>query len=361
MPTPSATVPSPSVAGGTGPSTPPAGTITWSVQPSSATGPDRRSTFTYNDLKPVTVVHDYVGVTNFSKLPVTFRIYAEDAFTNATGSLDLLPATEKPKDVGAWVSVDHDTVTIPPGARLNEPFTLSIPAGATPGDHTGGLIASISVTGASSGVTVDRRLAVPILLRVSGPLQPGLAVESLSTDFHGTANPFGGGGTDVSYTIHNTGNTRMNVSQTVTVTGPFGLTMGTAHPADVADLLPGATLRVTEHVNGVFPAGPMGAHVHLDPSELASLPAADKAPVAVVNDAGFWATPWPQLLVLALLVGVFFGVRWLLRRNRDRTRAVVNAAVAKARTDSTRQLATSSAPATGSAPTDGSGPATDSP
>ena len=66
----------------------------------------------------------------------------------------------------------------------------------------------------------------------------------------------------------------------------------------------------------VFLAGPMGVHITLTPGQLAGLPSVDAAPAAVTHDVGFWATPWPQLVVLLLLVGVFFGVRWLLQRSR---------------------------------------------
>jgi hypothetical protein len=329
---------SPSKAGGTPTATPP-GSITWAVQPSTKDGPDRRSSFTYTNLKPGTIVHDYVGVTNYSKTAVTFRVYASDAFNTSTGSLDLLPANEKPKDVGSWVGLGKDSVTIEPGARVNEPFTLTVPDNATPGDHTGGIIASISTTssGGKGNVNVDRRLAVPIYLRVAGALTPAVAIESLSASYHGTINPFGGGGTDVSYTIHNTGNARLNLSQGATLTS-FGITLGTAHPPSLTDLLPGATYRVTQHLSGVFPLGPISAKVHVDPAAPAGLPRADPPLTPVSHDLGLWATPWPQLLVLAVLIGLFFAIRWWIRRGKRRTESAVAAAVQKARREAAEEL-----------------------
>src|SRR6266436_4675529 len=61
--------PAPTKAPATKPTTAPPGSITWAVQPSSANGPDQRSTFTYTNLKPGTVVRDHVAVTNYSKMP----------------------------------------------------------------------------------------------------------------------------------------------------------------------------------------------------------------------------------------------------------------------------------------------------
>ncbi|HEY2792197.1 MAG TPA: DUF916 domain-containing protein, partial [Micromonosporaceae bacterium] len=118
------------------PAKPAAGSITWAVQPSSATGKDPRTTFTYNELKPGTVVHDYVGVTNYSKMPVTFQLYATDAFETTTGSLDLLAAATKPTDIGTWITLLHNTIKLQPSERANIPFSMVIPANATPGDHT---------------------------------------------------------------------------------------------------------------------------------------------------------------------------------------------------------------------------------
>ena len=129
-PTPVPTVPT---TGGSTATTPPAGSITWAVQPSTAEGPDRRSAFTYSNIAPGTIVHDYVGVTNFSKMPVTFAVYASDAFNTESGSLDMLPASEQSKDVGSWVTIPKTSITIDPGARVNEPVTLTVPFNAAPG------------------------------------------------------------------------------------------------------------------------------------------------------------------------------------------------------------------------------------
>ncbi|HZM84671.1 MAG TPA: hypothetical protein VFC19_53805 [Candidatus Limnocylindrales bacterium] len=102
--------------GGAGVTAPP-GSITWAVQPSTKDSPDRRSSFTYTNIPSGTVVNDYVAVTNFSQSPVTFDVYATDGFNTTSGSLSLLAATAKPKDVGSWVAIPKKTITINPGER----------------------------------------------------------------------------------------------------------------------------------------------------------------------------------------------------------------------------------------------------
>src|SRR5262249_28997670 len=145
--------------------------------------------------------------------------------------------------------------------------------------------------------------------------------------------------TDVAYTVHNTGNTRLNLRQGISVTGLFGITLGSSTPKGVTDLIPGGSYRVNQHVSGVFPTGPMSVHLTVNPTEMDGFPPAGSAPVAVSHDVGFWATPWPQLLLLIVLIGLFFGVRWWLLRNRQVTESKVAAAVARTRRELTDDTA----------------------
>jgi hypothetical protein len=317
------------------------GAITWAVQPSTAKGPNGRSSFTYNELKPRTVVNDYVGVTNYSKQAVTFNLSASDAYVTSTGSMDLLPASQKSVDLGAWITLKKTTITIPAGARVNEPFSIIVPQNATPGDHTAGLIASVSVTGPSGKagkVTVDRRLGVPVLLRVAGQLAPALSVESLTTKFSGSFNPFSGGNATVSYTIHNTGNVRLDVNQVVSITGLFG-PMATARPTALTELLPGQSHRVTQHLTGVFPAGPLTTHVKLLPTEVAGLPPTSPPPAQSSRAVGFWAFPLAQLLLVLVVIAAAVGIWWLLRWRGGRHDRALAAAVEQARRETAQQLA----------------------
>jgi hypothetical protein len=339
-PSPSASAPSHASSPTTAPA---AGSITWAVQPSSAQGPDRRSTFTYNELKPGTVVHDYVAVTNYSKMAVTFQLYATDAFETTTGSLDLLTAANKPTDVGTWVTLLKNSIRLQPSERANIPFSLVIPANATPGDHTGGIIAAVNLattdkTGAR--VIVDRRLATPLYVRVTGALKPSVAVESVSTGgFHGSINPFGGGNTSISYTIKNTGNVRLNAAQVVSVSGLFGIPLATRHPKQMTDLLPGASVRVVQSIGGVFPLGPITVHVKLTPTEVNGFPTTGVSLHPDSRSVSMWATPWPQLLVLLLLAAAIYGfIRWR-RRSKQEMDNKLAAAVAKARREAVEEAA----------------------
>ncbi|HEY0807904.1 MAG TPA: DUF916 domain-containing protein, partial [Pseudonocardiaceae bacterium] len=173
---------------------PPPNNISWAVTPSTANGPDGRSHFSYTDIKPGGVMNDYVGITNYSTKSVTFNVYASDGVTTTSGSIGLASADQKNTNVGAWIHPLHNLVSVPPRSRLNEPFTLVVPANATPGDHVGGVIASVSQAKQGGKVNREDRVGVALYLRVAGPLHSALGVEQLSANgYHGTVNPFGGG------------------------------------------------------------------------------------------------------------------------------------------------------------------------
>ena len=317
------------------------GTISWSVEPATAKGPDTRKTYNYLGLKPGVVVHDYVAVTNFSPTPVTFELHAADGLNDEAGEFGLLAADQKSKDVGTWVFFAKESVNLQPNERANIAFTVTVPSSATPGDHSGGVIAStlFSATNAQAlKVSVDRRVAVPLFIRVAGPLHPALAIESVSTRYHGTFNPFGSGGLDVTYTVHNTGNERLNLSQNLYVTGFFGFTLARAQGKPLTNLVPGATYQATLHLDRVFPAGLMKLHITGVPVEPVGMPVAEPRPERVSFGASMWATPWLLILIFVVLVGAFLGVRWLLRSRRDRHQETVAAAVERARRETVEQL-----------------------
>jgi hypothetical protein len=316
--------------------------ISWAVSPSTQNGPDGRTHYTYTDVKPGTLVHDFVGITNYSTQPVTFTVYAADGVTTSAGSIGLAPAKQRQVDIGAWLHTAHSQVTVPPRARVNEPITLTVPANATPGDHVGGVIASVSQALQGGKFAREDRVGVAMYLRVAGPLHPALTVESASTSgYRGTPNPFGGGSTTVSYTVHNTGNVRLSGSQEVTITGLFGIPLATVHPATLQQILPGDSVRIVAHLTGVFPAGPLDLHVKVTPTEVPGSPHLTVPMAAGAYSVSMWATPWSQLALLILLAAAAFGVRWWLRTGRRRRADQLAAAVERGKREA--QLAAVSA------------------
>ncbi|MYV99905.1 DUF916 domain-containing protein, partial [Streptomyces sp. SID3343] len=234
---------------------PAAAPTTWSVQPSTEHGPDDRPFFRYA-LAPAARRIDYVAVTNAGDSPLTVDLYAQDAFTTAAGGFDLLAAGRPPVDVGSWIRLKQTRVTVPPRSRSDVPFELSVPDNASPGDHAGGVVASVATPGrdaAGNRVLVDRRVGTRVHLRVDGPLRPALGAGGLSARVHTAPDPFDGGLT-VTYTVRNTGNVRLGARPELTVRGPWGLTEKHRRLDPLPELLPGASVTRTVRVDGVTQA-----------------------------------------------------------------------------------------------------------
>jgi hypothetical protein len=332
------------------------GQITWSISPASATAPDSRLRFSYTNIEPGSTISDHLAVFNLSSQSVAFDIYATDATgTTASGALTLLPANSKSTDIGSWVTlaghVSQLSIVIPGHKGIIEPFTISVPTHATPGDHTGGMIASVGTShrGASGQiVTLYQRIAVPMELRVTGKLVASLQVNSVSAGFSTPVNPFGGGTAHVTYSVTNTGNVRLSGTQLVTVTGPFGI-KSTVRARALPVVLPGDSIKYTVPVGGLYPAGPLTAHVTVTPGWPADA-APLKLPLATASEsASVFAVPWALLVLIVLLGGGGYGSWRLWRWRRHEHYAEVAAAAEHARLETERRLLGSTGnPASGS-------------
>ncbi|MGW1539954.1 WxL protein peptidoglycan domain-containing protein [Streptomyces sp. NPDC002309] len=291
------------------------GRTTFGVQPSSAKKPDTRPNFSYG-ATPGAVVEDHIAIRNHSARPLTLRVYAGDAFTTADGGFDLYAARHKSTDVGAWVKLRKTRIKVPARSHVIVPFTLTVPPKATPGDHTGGIVASLSASGTDgkgNKVAVDQRVGARVYLRVTGELESRLAVEDLRTTYQGTANPFGTGTATVTYTVRNTGNVRLAGDQSVRVRDLFGGGAAVAQPRDLTELLPGDSLKVTVKATGVLPTFRGTATVTLDPRPVRG-DVKHRILPRVTRTEPFSATPWSFLALLAAVLAAV--VPFLVRRRR---------------------------------------------
>ena len=324
----------------------PSDQVTWSVVPATSTGPDQnRLDFSYDVIKAGSSIQDHVEIVNRSSQSAAFSIYATDASgTSPSGALLLLGSSQKPTDIGAWSSFAggaRQLSTVIPGKKaIIVAFSLNVPRQATPGDHTGAMVAAVGVTrknAAGENVVENYRVAVPLELRVPGVLKAGLQVQSISTGFSDPINPFGSGSATVSYTLTNTGNVRQSATPTVSVTGPFGQT-ATVHPAKLPMILPGDSVRVSASLSGLFPVGPMTAHVNVTPGwPKGTIPLAHSAP-ATTRSASLFAFPWSLLGLILLLVAIGVGIWFFFRWRRRLRRAELAAVAARARRDTEQRL-----------------------
>ncbi len=302
--------------------------LTWSVAPAGRKGPDGRPSLTYK-LDPGATLTDHVAVTNHSKRPLSLRLYASDAFTTASGGFDLMAGGAKPVDVGSWLRTGQATRTIPATSQVIVPVTIAVPANATPGDHVGGIVASLAATttGADGNrVTVDHRVGTRIYLRVAGALRPALGITDVRVTTSTSWNPLRRPVVTTEFTVRNSGNVRLSGRPAADFHGVFGIGKARAGAAPLPEILPGGAVRTRIAAEGVTPLFRVWMSVTAQP-----VTAGNTVAGPAIHRTAIWLVPWPQLLALALAAGAL--AAWILarRRRRRRTAAALLAAEQRGR------------------------------
>ncbi|MFF9863962.1 DUF916 domain-containing protein [Streptomyces sp. NPDC013953] len=262
---------------------------------------------------PGATLTDRVTLANRTAAPLTFRLYAADAYnTERDGGFAVRAPEEPRRGVGAWAVPDRDRVTVPAHGAVTVPYALTVPPDAEPGDHAGALVAldeRVERTAARGGAAVGVRRAVGarIHLRVTGPTAPALAVEDVTWSADAPLLPGTGESTAlISYTLHNTGNVTLSPRVVLRAEGLFGRTLLTRDLRGVpSELLPRQRIRLTARWAGA---------PRLERGEVTVT--ATARDVRASGGASFLALPWLVVLAAAVLVaaaGVLLRLRYVRR------------------------------------------------
>jgi hypothetical protein len=296
----------------------------FSVEPYADPGAPARSALTF-ELAAGQSQTDRVEVRNPGDQARTFYLYAADAYsTSVGGAFALHLRTDASSDAAAWIALPAAQLTVPPRTASVVPIQLNVPADATPGDHTAGIVAEdIAPVASQGGVKAVHRVAARTYVRVEGPLRPALAVTGLAIHHDDPVlSPLTGlpSGT-VSFTLVNSGNVRVQLDQIkLRLTGLFGRTV---HTITLRPLRAGQTATPNALPDQILPRSAVQFSQdfrHLPPFEALDLHVAVAAedpvvhtPVVTAVSRGLWIVPWA---VLGLLVGAI-ALGWLLRRRRQ--------------------------------------------
>ncbi|WP_062345095.1 WxL protein peptidoglycan domain-containing protein [Herbidospora yilanensis] len=278
-------------------------TLTWSVQPASAAGPDGRRWIELS-LDPGQTVTEHLAVRNFSDGEAVFALKAADGYLTDKGRFNMLQSDQTSKDGGTWIDVQKE-IRVGANATTVVPFTITVPEDAAPGDHPAGIAAT--VTSASGTVAVESRVGFRVMMRATGAIRAEVAVTGLSATYEQPWNPFSSGVVTVKYTATNKGNVAAGGAGAVAVSDLTGLAQRDGR-ADVAEIFPGDSRTVETRIGGVWALGPMSANVTVTPSVEGGSP--------MSADVTLWTVPWPQLALVVLVVALFFAYRAITRRRR---------------------------------------------
>lgn len=287
------------------------GSLTWSVRPGDANGPDGRS-WVELTLDPGHSVTEHLVIVNHSRQPATFTLSAADGYFTDTGRFNMLPSDRASTGAGTWIQM-QDSVALEAGQSAIVPYTITVPEDATPGDHPAGVAASILASDGAIGI--ESRVGFRVMTRVTGELAPSLAVTATAR-YAGSLNPFEPGRIRVDYRIENTGNVRLGAAPQITATGPLGAFPTTRDAEPIAELAPG------EHRDGslvIRSRWPVFAYT-VDVTATAT-PVDTGVPVVTADPTtttvAVAAIPWPQLAALA--IAILLAALWVRgRQHRQR-------------------------------------------
>ncbi|MFF3015281.1 WxL protein peptidoglycan domain-containing protein [Streptomyces sp. NPDC057939] len=293
---------------------------TWGVFPTPPAGAamtDRA--YFFHQGAAGTTLSDSATILNSSDKELTFQVFATDAMnTPSGGAFALLPVETKPTDVGAWIALapgNATTVTVPPKGRKDVPFTVKVPADATPGDHVGGIVAlNTAVEGVQRDgkvqVGVKRSVGARLYFRVPGPVTAGLSVEDVRVTRGAPVVPWlKDARATITYTLVNRGNVVVEPRVTISARGLFGREVldRPARSTGVV-LLPGRRVELTES----WPDAPQLDWVDVK----VSADATAHPDVLSESGADFLAVPW--FAAGAVLVLAAVGAALLILRRRRR-------------------------------------------
>ncbi|RYV49985.1 COG1470 family protein [Pengzhenrongella frigida] len=315
------------------------GLASFGIGPASAERPDDRSFLEFS-AGPGAVIYDHVAIINQAAAPIDLQVYSGDVVMADGGGLSVTARDQATTDAGSWITVEGPgTIQIPAQSQetglgyVVVPFSLTIPANAQPGDHLGGIVASLVSAGQggenSPSIALEQRVAARVYIRVEGPLDPGLDVVDVTATYAAGALAGVRAGTmTVSYTLRNSGNVRLAVEPSVRVAGPFGLLERTAAGERADEILPGGEVKVTTTVPDVWPLG--FETVTVSARGVAPTAGEDPGVGTATGSAVVWAFPWAILATLALLIAItiYRVVRARRRKTRRNARRVARARAA---------------------------------
>jgi hypothetical protein len=221
----------------------------WSLAPAGGGRPSF-----YAEGPAGTVLQDTVVVTNPGRAPVVVRLSGTGLRTVFAGEAG-------------------NGIRVPARTRAQVPFTVTVPAGAAPGDRSGAVVARD---------TRGRTATVPVRLRVGGPALAALTVEHLAV--HADR---------ITYELVNRGTTVLAPRLAVRADGALGRVLDRAPRTLPVQLRPGARVKLTEP----WPDRPALDAVDVRLTVTAPGGAHDTA----TTSARF--VPWPTVAGVALFTG----------------------------------------------------------
>jgi hypothetical protein len=121
-------------------------------------------------------IRDAVRVVNNTDKEKSVLVYATDSKRSSGGAFACKQRVEQRNDVGKWIVLDKDEVTLAPKTSEVVTFTINVPENAIVGESNGCIViqdkeqTNLSSTG-SSAITISTRSAIRVLVQIQGDIK----------------------------------------------------------------------------------------------------------------------------------------------------------------------------------------------
>jgi hypothetical protein len=261
---------------------------------------------------PSQTYHFGITVRNISDSARTYTFSARDIKGLDASGLPVFAAPNETTDysLSAWIILPQNSVTLDAGEMREIPFTVKVPAGASPGAHFGGIFLDAAAgTQQTTGAAVGYSVGTIISLKIAGDVVEEAQLREFSTD----KLVYGTPAVTFSARVENKGNVLERPHGLIEVTDMLGKKVATINVNDsAAPVFPGSDRRYpVKWSSDDFAFGRYQAVV--------SLVYGDSARKTISAATSFWILPLKLILtligvLLAVLVMLYLSVRSYIRK-----------------------------------------------
>jgi hypothetical protein len=245
--------------GGSGTSSPGSIGIRLLDAPNSERGNPRARLYIIDQLRPGTVIHRRIAVSNTTNKTVRPEIYPAAA-TIENGTFVGQPGKSR-SELTSWIDVHTKVLTVAPATSAVDTVTITVPNTASRGERYGVIWAQVtSPPHNPTTVTIVNRVGIRVYLSIGPGGAPPSAfdIDSLTAKRSADHKPW------VVAMVHNTGERALDISGTLHLDhGPGGLSAGPFPARLGTTLAPGDVEPVTIPLSRQIPDGPWHARLAL--------------------------------------------------------------------------------------------------
>ncbi len=278
-----------------------------------ADNPRTKSIFIY-ELGAGESAKDGVLIANNTDKKQTIEIYPVDSLLSSGGAFACKQKVESRQDVGAWIKLDQDSVTLEPNSTKTVPFTITVPSKVDVGEHDGCIAIQADSRASDSsdaGVQLSFRSAIRVVVTVPGEIVKKLSITDVAVET-------GKETLIVSPTVHNDGNVSLDTKITIDVTALLGGVDSTTDTGN-SPVLPGSDANwryeVPKPFWGGFYTAKVTASYNNNPDTQLGSDMTNDRESKQLSSAVFFVAPSPlasliELLGLALVIAAVY---WFVR------------------------------------------------